>query len=485
MSLGLDRRERQLKGWIWDQDLAAVSVPKALVLRVLRVIWVLAGEMRSGELSLRAMSLVYTTLLSLVPLLAFTFSVLKGFGVHNQMEPMLSNLLLPLGEKGAEITSRILEFVENVKVGVLGSIGLALLIYTVISLLSKIEASFNYIWQVPRARSLGQRFSEYLSVLLIGPVLVFSALGLTASMMNVSLLQELAAVQPIGIVIQYWVKLVPYLLVIGAFSFIYLFMPNTRVQFTAALTGGVVAGVLWQTTGWVFGAIVVGSTKYTAIYSSFAILIVFMIWLFLSWLILLFGASVAFYQQHPESLVSDPRGFRLSNRLREQAALLLMYRIGERFYSGQGGPTLEQLSAWLNIPAEATQWVLDPLLAQRLVVETGVQPPGYLPATDLSTVPLVALLRAVRTAEEDRQLNGRRLPAVPAVDDVVSGLAAAMEQSLGRRTLRDLVVQSQAEPSPVQPESMQASTPAHILPASAEPVINQDHVGRFDHRGSA
>ena len=348
MSLGLDRRERQLKGWIWDQDLAAVSVPKALVLRVLRVIWVLAGEMRSGELSLRAMSLVYTTLLSLVPLLAFTFSVLKGFGVHNQMEPMLSNLLLPLGEKGAEITSRILEFVENVKVGVLGSIGLALLIYTVISLLSKIEASFNYIWQVPRARSLGQRFSEYLSVLLIGPVLVFSALGLTASMMNVSLLQELAAVQPIGIVIQYWVKLVPYLLVIGAFSFIYLFMPNTRVQFTAALTGGVVAGVLWQTTGWVFGAIVVGSTKYTAIYSSFAILIVF---------------SVAFYKQHPESLVSDPRGFRLSNRLREQAALLLMYRIGERFYSGQGGPTLEQLSAWLNIPAEATQRVLDPARA--------------------------------------------------------------------------------------------------------------------------
>jgi len=484
MSLELHRRGRQLKSWLWDRDPATLTGVGGLVLRMLRVLWVLAGEMLSGELSLRAMSLVYTTLLSLVPLLAFTFSVLKGFGVHNQMGPMLANLLLPLGEQGAEISARILEFVENVKVGVLGSIGLALLIFTVISLLSKVEASINYIWHVVRARSFSQRFSEYLSVLLIGPVLVFSALGITASMMNVSLLRELAAVEPVGTVIHYWVKLVPYVLVIGAFSFVYMFMPNTRVQFTAALTGAVVAGVLWQTTGWIFGAIVVGSTRYTAIYSSFAILIVFMIWLFLSWLILLFGASVAFYKQHPESLAPERRGFRLSNRLREQAALLLMFRIGQLFYSRQEAPTLEQLSLWLNIPMEATAQVLDTLIAQRLVVESAADPAGYLPGLDLGRLPLVNLLRTVRAGDEDRQLSSRRLPVVPAVDQVLSGLRLAAEETLGRRTLRELI-EASAEEIAVPKEAAHRGASSGILPESPEPVINRGHVGEIDQRGSS
>jgi membrane protein len=338
---------------------------------------------------------------------------------------------------------------------------------------------------VGRARSLGQRFSEYLSVVLIGPLLVFSALGITASMMNASLVQEFAAVQPVGILIHYWAKLVPYLLVIGAFTFIYLFMPNTRVHFGAALTGGLVAGVLWQTTGWAFGAVVVGSTRYTAIYSSFAILIMFMIWLFVSWLILLFGASVAFYKQHPESLVPVRRDFRLSNRLREQVALLLMYRIGELFHAGKEAPTLEDLSVWVNIPADPTQRVLDALATQRLVVETAGDPAGYLPGLDLERLPLAELLRTVRVADEASQLSGRRLRAVPAVADVVEQLGLAIERSLAERTLRDLIEASAGQSPDARQEGAPSGPPAPVLPASPEPAINHAQGGRLDERGSA
>ncbi len=438
---------QRIKQFVWGQELSGLPPYRRSPLRVLQVVWVLVGDLMSGQLSLHAMSLVYTTLLSLVPLLALTFSVLKGFGVHNQLEPALVGMLEPLGEKGLEIARRILEFVENVRVGVLGSIGLALLLYTVISLLSKIEQAFNYIWQVARPRSLGQRFSEYLSVLLIGPVLIFAALGITATMMNNSLVHDLAAIEPFGTLIQFGAKLLPYVLVISAFTFFYVFMPNTRVRLSSALTGGLVAGVLWQTTGWVFGSIVVKSTNYTAIYSSFAILIIFMIWLFANWLILLFGASVAFYKQHPENLVPERLGFRLSNRLREKVALLIMFRIGDAFYRKQAPPTLEQLARWLNIPSQVVQRVVAGLQRQHLLIETCNDRPGYAPGLDFERLPLVELLGEVRRGGENDRLNDGRLPVVPAVDQVLEHFGQALAGSLGKRNLREMIVDAAALPA--------------------------------------
>jgi len=146
---------------------------------------ILVRDLVDGQLTLRAMSLVYTTLLSIVPLLALSFSVLKAFGVHNQIQPMLLRFLEPLGENGAEIAHNIIEFIQRMNVGVLGAVGLVLLLYTAISLMQKIEESLNYIWHVHRPRPLADRFSRYLSVLLVGPILVFSALGITATVMRI------------------------------------------------------------------------------------------------------------------------------------------------------------------------------------------------------------------------------------------------------------------------------------------------------------
>ncbi|MBM3486351.1 MAG: YihY/virulence factor BrkB family protein, partial [Alphaproteobacteria bacterium] len=389
----------------WDRDTRAMGGFRAAYFRTGRVVFAIGRDVLDGQLSLWAMSLVYTTLLSLVPLLAISFSVLKGFGVHNRIEPVLATVLEPFGEKGVEITARILEFVENVKVGVLGSVGLALLIYTVVSLMQKIEHALNATWRVGRSRTFARRFSDYLSVIAIGPVLVFSALGLTASAAAVLPAEELARYGAFDEALALGRRIVPYLLVVAAFTFIYVFMPNTRVRTRAALIGAVVAGTLWQSAGWAFASFVATSTSYTAIYSAFATLILFMIWLYVGWLILLIGAAVAYYVQTPQSALIGPGPVILSARLREWLVLVVAARIAAVFRARQKAPTAADLATMIPVPPEAVDWAVAALAEARLITPTGDDPPSYLPAGDPAATPLATVLAAARAADERPSLD--------------------------------------------------------------------------------
>ncbi len=452
--LDIQRLRDAVREVVWEQDISGMPRLRATLIRLLRGAHAIAHDLTEGQLTLQAMSLVYTTLLSLVPLLALTFSVLKAFGVHNQIQPLLLAFLAPLGEKGVEITNRIVEFVENIRVGVLGALGLGLLIYTVTSLIQKTEKAFNYAWRVERTRPFAQRFSQYLSVLTVGPVLVFSALGITASLMSTRLMQRLIAMEPFGTIIARLTEIVPYLLVISAFTFLYVFIPNTRVRLKSALVGGVIAGVLWETTGWVFASFIATSTKYTAIYSGFAILIMFLIWLYLSWLILLVGASIAFYHQHPEYLVVRRREIRLSNRVREKLALCVMALIGRRYYRNQPACTAEELAQSANVPTRAIESILAAIEHSGIIVQIAREPPAYLPARPLESVSIKDVFDAVRGAEEDAYLTVGRLPADPTVDTVMDRVDRALELTLRNRTLRDLTQPSETGP----PEAQQNPT---------------------------
>lgn len=424
---------------------------RAGLLRLVRTVLILGRDLAFGQLTLRAMSLVYTTLLSIVPLLALSFSVLKAFGVTNQIRPMLLNLLEPLGEKGVEVAQRITGFIENMNVGVLGAVGLVLLLYTSISLIQKIEESLNYIWHAPRPRPLGERFTRYLTVLMVGPILVFSALGVTATVMNIEVVRGLMAVDVLGQLVQALSRLVPYLLIIAAFTFIYLFMPNTRVRLWPALVGGIVGGIAWQTAGWVFAVFIAGSNNYAAIYASFAILILFMIWLYLSWLVLLFGASVAFYVQHPEYLYLRGGEPRLSNRMRERLALSTMELVARRFIHGDAAPSQQDFTRHLQVPGHVLMVVLDALERRGLVVASAEEPCTYLPARDPGRIPVADVLETVRAAGEDGFLSPAVVPTPTVVDGLVAQLQQAATASLAGMTLRDLVVQGDAAGEPPAP----------------------------------
>jgi membrane protein len=413
-------------------------------LRLVRTVLILLRDLAFGQLTLRAMSLVYTTLLSIVPLLALSFSVLKAFGVHNQIQPLLVKLLAPLGDQGADVARRIGEFIENMNVGVLGALGLALLLYTSISLMQKIEESLNYIWHVSQRRRLSERFSRYLSVLLIGPVLVFAALGVTGAVLKSDALSQLLSVSALDQTARAIGEIAPYLLVIAAFTFVYLLLPNAKVKLGAALVGGAVGGIAWQTAGWLFAVFVASSGQYAAIYSSFAILVLFMIWLYVSWLVLLFGASVAFYVQHPEYLYLGAGEPRLSNRVRERLALSAMNLTATRFLAGEPAPSQEDFTRLLGVPMHVLNVVLQSLQDSGLMVTSGDEPVLFLPARDPSLITVAQVMGAIRSAGEERFFAPSALPTTASVNSVLDQMQSAVDAAAGEVNLRDLVAKGDA-----------------------------------------
>lgn len=423
---------------LWRLDAAGLKQPRRMLVHALRIVWVIGRDILDGQLTLRAMSLVYTTLLSLVPLLAVSFSVLKAFGVHNQIEPMLRNLLLPLGEQGLEITEQIIEFVDNIQVGVLGIFGVALLLYTVIAMVQKIESACNEIWHVKQTRPLTRRFSDYLSVILVGPVLMFSAVGITATFANSDVVQYVIAIQPFGVLLELIGRVIPYLLVIGAFIFIYIFVPNTRVRVRPAMIGAVVAGVLWATLGWAFTAFVASSGKYTAIYSAFATLILFMIWIYLGWLILLIGAKVAFYIQHPKFISKERGPIHLSNQQSEALGLAVMQCIARAFDAGDSPPDVDTLSRRLAAPQDAIDRVLSPLIDAELVRCATEPVTGLQPARPLNKISLDAVIQTVRMSGADGRFKTSGKTQSELVE-LLERLEDARKHALKNVTVQDLV----------------------------------------------
>ncbi|WP_018861729.1 YhjD/YihY/BrkB family envelope integrity protein [Thioalkalivibrio sp. ALJ3] len=433
----IEAQRQRLVSLVQDTDLTRLPRWKALLLGIVRGAGAIVHEAKEGQLTLRAMSLVYTTLLSMVPLIALSFSVLKAFGAHNAVEPVVLGFLEPLGEQGVEIANNVIEFVDNMRVGVLGFVGLLFLVYTVIALVQKIELAFNTIWRVENSRNFAQRFSNYLSVILIGPLLVVSALGITATVMSTTAMQTVAGIEPFGTLITGASRMVPYLLIMAAFTFIYVFVPNTRVRLFPALVGAVVAGLLWQSVGWGFATMVAGSTRYDAIYSGFAIMILLLIWIYLAWLILLIGANVAFYVQHPEYMTVRGLRLRLSGAARERMGLHLMQQVGQRFLDGRSPPTLDHVAHDLSVPGNALGEVAQALESAGLLVRAGTDGTCYVPGRDLERIRVDEILEALRQDADARAL--RRLQGDPAVEATLEELEAARRDRLDGRTLRDLL----------------------------------------------
>lgn len=386
---------------------------------LLEVLW-------QGQLSLRAMSLVYTTLLSLTPLLALGFSLLKALGVHNSLEPFLLESLKGLGpEQAREVAGNVIRFVENIKVGVLGSLGVALLVYSAMSLIQKVEEAFNHIWHVERVRGLSQRFGEYLAVLMVGPVVVFAALGVTASLLNNQAIAWLAQIPGFGFLLYLVSALLPYALMVGMFTFLYAFIPNTRVAMRPAFAGGLFAGLMWQSASYAFAAFVAGATNYNAIYSGFAIVIFVLIWLYLGWLILLCGCQVAYFAQYPQRFGpfadSAPRG----SRAREQASLALVAAIAKAFVTGEPPLAPERLSRLLGVSEQTLSLLAEPLVLAGVLAQTGDR---WVLARDPGGISLHSLWGLLRGSAP---ANGEGLrDAAEWLRQAESAVAAAGSQSL-------------------------------------------------------
>ncbi|NKC14426.1 MAG: YihY family inner membrane protein [Gammaproteobacteria bacterium] len=436
---------------VWATHPVSASPFKRLLCAAARVLITVVRDLADGQISLRAMSLVYTTLLSLVPLLAVSFSVLKAFGVHNQLEGLLLNVLSALGEEGIRVTDQIVGFVDKMDVRVLGSTGSVVLIYTVVATVQKIDAAVNHTWRIHRTRSFLDRFSRYLSLILIGPVLVVSAISISASLMSNAVVQSIIAIEPFGAAYRLAVGLVPYCLITAAFTFVYLYIPNTRVRVSAAMTGGLVAGLIWA-GGSGLAAFAVGWTgKYTAIYSSFAALIVFMMWLYACWLIVLIGASVAFYTQHPEYLSVQRVQSQMGNRLWERAGLQVMRLIAGHFLRAQEPWVLPDLASYLNLPLEHLRGVVERLEAHGLLRKVSAEMESFVPAKDLQVITVGEILKALRAAERDAHLLAAQMRHDGPVESIMTRLDDAIGRLCDEQSLREFVLMEVEPAAPTGP----------------------------------
>jgi len=424
---------------VWEAEFSNLTRFKRLIQGLIKMVLMVARDFIEKLVKLQAMALAFKTLLSLAPLLAVVFVILKGLDVHNRMEPALAEALAPLGEKGQEITAHLIGFVDKMSAGTLGSVGLVTLFITVVSLLGTIEESFNHIWRVKSPRKLTRKFSDYLSVILVGPVLVFAALTITAALQSNAFVQRLMSLEPFGTVILTLLKLVPYVALWGAFTFVYVFVPNTRVKLKAALVGGLMAAILWQTVGWGFAVFVASSTRYYAIYSSFAILLLFLLWLHVGWVIVLLGAQVAYAYQHLHLYQEDREELARSPAGREQLALHMMFLVGRNFYHGLDPMSVAELANQLNLPAGLVYDFMEMFHRARLVLPLADEETFVL-GRDPETIGIKEILDCVRYAGKIQESQGKPTKEEQGINEILAQADQSVAEALEGMNLQSLIL---------------------------------------------
>lgn len=321
-----------LRQGIWEVESSRQSRFRRILLGQGQIMLLVYREFIADGCMLRASALTYTTMLSIVPLFALAFAVLSGLGVQNTLQPLILKQLT-IGSQ--EIVNYIVTYINNTSASGMGIAGLLSLVVTALALLTNIETSFNQVWGVKETRSLYRRFADYTSVLLIGPVFLFIAISMTSTLKSQALVQALMDKAFIGEAVLFLFRILPYLAMWGAFVFLYIFMPNIKVRLPAALIGGIIGGTLWQLAQWGYVTFQVGMARYNAIYGTLAALPILMAWIYISWLIVLFGAELAYVWQNLNIIRQEKREQKVNFLSQEMVALTIMATISRIFERGE------------------------------------------------------------------------------------------------------------------------------------------------------
>ena len=350
---------------------------------------------------IRAAALTFTTILSIVPFLAVAFSISKGFGFQNTGR--MRELILSLTTGQPEVADKIIEYIDRTNVQALGWVGVVTLLFTVLSLVGTIEKAFNVIWGVSKGRSAWRRITDFFPIILFGPIFMFVASSFNFSLQNQEVISTLMSFEAIGYLESLFLKAVPYLLIILAFSMMYAFVPNTQVRLRAAFIGGVVGGVLWQMAQWLYINWQVGAVKYNAIYGSFAQFPLLLVWIYISWVIVLLGSQVSYAWQNINSFVKQRYFGSATPHERQKIAVLMMVVLAKRFSEGKPLPSVEEMSDGLMAPAALVSDIFGVLQQAGFAILTAVEGcEVYAPARDLREIRILDVIRAVNLEGQKR-----------------------------------------------------------------------------------
>jgi membrane protein len=336
---------------IWDQELDKSSVILRPFVELVRMLTFTFHKFVFDKSLVKASALTYYTLLSIVPLLALSLAIAKGFGLDQLLEEQLRRNVMTVGPS----TEKIFEFARNmilhVKGGLFTGLGIALLIWAVIKGLGRIELSFNSIWEIKKQRSFGRKFSDYLSVMLLLPIfmIIVGSLNVFLGTGMKTLESEYSAIEMISPVLLNFLKTLPYVIIWILFIFLYIFIPNTKVKFKAAFISGLIAGTLFQLLQWGYIRFQIGVSAYNAIYGSLAALPLLLIWLQLSWSIVLWGAELSFYIQNRIKIGGLTEYVSNSIMSERILAIAVLHKIVDLFKNGDSAMSVYQLAKHLNL----------------------------------------------------------------------------------------------------------------------------------------
>ncbi len=362
---------RFLRGDLWRIREKDLPRPKSLLLRSLRVVVLSIRGISSERVALRASALTFYSLLSVVPVAAMVFGIAKGFGFERTLETLLLSSL----EGQEEVVRRVVDFahalLEDVKGGFIAGLGLLILFYTIIKILSNIENALNDIWGIKKPRSLSRKITDYLSVMLIGPVLFFMSSTLTVFISSSvqQLVQETSVLKVVSPGISFLLQFLPYISLWFLFSFVYIFIPNTKIKWSSGILGGIIAGSLYHIFQFFYISLQIGVAKYNAIYGGFAALPLFFIWMQTGWLIVLFGAEIAFAHQNVETYEFEQECLTVSHAFKRLLSLRVLHMMVRDFWRGEKPYTSRQIAHDLEIPIRLVNEILFELVASGLASE--------------------------------------------------------------------------------------------------------------------
>jgi len=385
---------------LWTIDSFQLPKQKKIIIKTIRTLVLAFRGFKEDHVSLRASSLTFFSLLSVVPVMALAFGFAKGFGLDGKLEELMQSNMKGQEEVAKWIVDFSTNMLSSVKGGWIIGVGLVFLIWTVMKVLGNIENSFNGIWQVKTPRSLFRKFSDYIAIMLFAPILLIMSSSAQVILMDMvdKMTHEISIIEHVGPVIYFLVKFVPYILIWLLFTLIYLFMPNTKVQFTSALVAGIIAGAAFQLLQWGYFHFQVGVSRFNVIYGGFAALPLFLVWLNWSWLIVLFGAEISFaaQNQHEFEFESDIKTLNIKSK--QLISILITHYVIRFFEKGELPPTSRNISIDLKLPIRIVRFLLNELVDCRILAETPSEIeklPGYLPAKSIQKLSILEVTESI------------------------------------------------------------------------------------------
>ncbi len=371
--------------------LKSFSPRMMFLVRQIRIFTLAFKGFTEDRVQLRASALTYYTILSIVPIIALAFGIANGFGFGTFLEEQIMERFTGQEKVMEWILTFVDKYLSRIRGGLIAGIGIVVLLWTVMKLLGNIESSFNDIWQIKKSRVMSRKVSDYISLVVITPVLLFVSSSVTLFLSNQikSSAEMFPLLSYIGPILSFLVSLIPYVLIWLVFTLLYIIMPNTKVNFKSAFIGGVIAGTMFQLLQWGYIYFQSSITSYGAVYGSFAALPLFLIWMQFSWLIVLFGAEVAFANQNVEHYEAESESFNISNHFKRTVTMLLLKEIIMNFKNGELPLTAEQLAKKIDFPIRLIREILYELQETGIISETvtkSVKEGAYQPAQDIDNL---------------------------------------------------------------------------------------------------